>query len=32
MDDSDVPWHLATGKLLLQTHHLPDHRPVVIRL
>lgn len=27
MDDSDVPWHLATGRLLLSTHHLPRTDP-----
>ena len=27
MDDSDVPWHLATGKLLLKTHHVPTTDP-----
>jgi len=27
LGDSDVPWHLATGKLLLATHHLPATDP-----
>jgi len=27
MDDSDVPWHLATGKLLLETHRVPTTDP-----
>lgn len=27
MDDSDVPWHLATGKLLLDTHRVPTTDP-----
>lgn len=27
LDDSDVPWHLATGKLLLETGHVPTTDP-----
>ena len=27
LDDSDVPWHLATGKLLLETHRVPTSDP-----
>ena len=27
LDDSDVPWHLATGRLLLETHHVPTTDP-----
>ena len=27
MDDSDVPWHLATGRLLLETHRVPTTDP-----
>jgi len=27
LDDSDVPWHLATGRLLLHTHHVPTTDP-----
>ena len=27
LDDSDVPWHLATGKLLLDTGHVPVTDP-----
>ncbi len=27
LDDSDVPWHLATGKLLLDTGHVPTTDP-----
>jgi hypothetical protein len=27
LDDPDVPWHLATGRLLLHTHQLPTTDP-----
>ena len=27
MDDPDVPWHLATGRYLLETHHVPTQDP-----
>lgn len=27
LDDSDVPWHLATGQLLWHTHQLPQSDP-----
>ncbi len=25
LNDNDVPWHIAIGRLLVDTHHLPEH-------